>query len=158
MTSTDPTDDDSVIVALADFRYHLRLFLRFSEDVVTRLGLEPKQHQFLLAVEALRLTDQPVTIGSVAERLQLRHHSVVGLADRLEARSLVVRERDTNDHRKVNLRLTDLGRTLLIELSAAHREELSARAPELMEALQAIAAIERREPPYLRLPRRDHDE
>ncbi|MEO6753630.1 MAG: helix-turn-helix domain-containing protein, partial [Chthoniobacteraceae bacterium] len=69
---------------LAAFRFALRRFLRFSEDAATAAGITPQQHQALLAIKGFPARDR-VTVGELAERLQIRHHSAVGLIDRLVA-------------------------------------------------------------------------
>ena len=122
--------------ALAEFRYQLRRFLHFSEVRALEAGLEPQQHQLLLAVKGLPQGEAP-TIVRLAERLRLRHHSVVGLVDRLEARSLVKRRRDTEDHRCVFIDLTTEGEVLLAQLSQFHEEELREMAPALIASLGA---------------------
>lgn len=67
--------------ALAAFRYALRQFLRFSEDAAATEGLSPQQHQALLAIKGFPGRDS-VTIGELAEKLQVRHNSAIGLVDR----------------------------------------------------------------------------
>ena len=74
--------------SMAAVRYALRRFLRFSEDGAKAVGLTPQQHQALLAIKGYPARDS-VTVGELAERLQVRHHSAVGLVDRLEALGLV---------------------------------------------------------------------
>src|SRR5487761_1614906 len=74
--------------ALADFRYGIRRFLNFSEQAARAAGIEPQQHQALLAIKGLPAA-RNATIGALAERLQIQHHSAVELADRLEARALL---------------------------------------------------------------------
>jgi DNA-binding MarR family transcriptional regulator len=120
---------------LAEFRYQIRRFLRFSEKAAREVGLEPVQHQLLLAVKGNR--GEP-TVGDLAERLQLRHHSVVGLIDRMAERSLVSRSHATGDRRRVLVRLTRKGQALLRRLSLVHRAELQAGERVLTEALQNI--------------------
>src|SRR5438067_13119315 len=85
--------------ALAEFRYQLRRFLRFSEQTTREMGLEPQQHQLLLALKGLP-NGRNATVGDLAERLQLRHHSTVELIDRLAERSLIERTRDETDQRR----------------------------------------------------------
>ena len=121
--------------ALAEFRYQIRRFLRFSEEAARGAGLEPAQHQLLLAVKAC---EGEATVGWLAERLQLRHHSVVGLLDRLEDGGWVRRDRGAEDRRQVRVRLTGMGETVLAKLSAEHRKELGAAGRDLAAALQAI--------------------
>src|SRR6266566_9056175 len=79
---------------LAAFRYQLRQFLHFSEQAAQKAGLTPRQHQALLAIKGFPGRDS-VTIGELAEQLQIAHHSAVGLVDRLEAQNLIVRELST---------------------------------------------------------------
>jgi hypothetical protein len=74
--------------ALAEFRYQIRRFLRYSEQAARRGGLKPAQHQLLSAIKA---HDGQPTVGELAERMQLRHHSTVGLIDRLVQGGLVRR-------------------------------------------------------------------
>jgi DNA-binding MarR family transcriptional regulator len=123
--------------SLAEFRYALRLFLRFSEEAAQRAGLTPQQHQALLAIKGFPKRDH-VTVGELAERLQLRHHSAVGLVDRLVAARLVVRRPDTADRRQVYLALTPRGTAVLQRLSAAHREELRRVAPQIESILERL--------------------
>ena len=127
--------------ALAEFRYHIRRFLRFSEQAARLAGLEPAQHQLLLAVKAH--VGQP-TVGELAERLQLLHHSVVGLVDRLVDCGLVKRNRAEVDRRQVRVRLTPTGEAVLRKLSLEHRAEIGTAGSALAAALQAILA---RRPP-----------
>jgi DNA-binding MarR family transcriptional regulator len=118
--------------ALSDFRYLLRCFLEFSEKAAREAGIQPRQHQALLAIKAF---EQPVTIGILAERLRIRHHSAVELVDRLVEAGLVVRVQDTNDNRKVILHLTARAEAYLKELSAVHLDELSRIEPVLTRIL-----------------------
>lgn len=123
--------------ALAEFRYQLRRFLRFSEDAARSFGIEPSQHQLLLALRALS-EDSPPTVGALAERLLLRQHSVVGLLDRLEARDMVRRERAEGDRRQVRVRLAPPGEEVLRRLSLHHRAELRNAGPVLAHALKEL--------------------
>jgi DNA-binding MarR family transcriptional regulator len=122
---------------LADLRYHLRLFLRFSESAARDAGLTPQQHQALLAIKGFPRRDR-VTIGELAERLQLRHHSAVGLADRLVSARLLARQQDTRDRRQVYLKLTARGERVLQRLSAAHKEQLRRAAPQVQYLLERL--------------------
>jgi DNA-binding MarR family transcriptional regulator len=123
--------------ALAAFRYALRQFLRFSEEAAVAAGLTPQQHQALLAIKGFPGRDQ-VTIGELAERLQLRHHSAVGLADRLVAEGWVSRRRDGTDRRQVHLVLTGRGELVLEKLSAAHKEQLRRIGRQLKPLLELL--------------------
>jgi len=122
---------------LAELRHQIRRFLTFSEREARAAGIEPQQHQLLLAIKGLPEPLRP-TIGALAERLQLRHHTVVGLADRLVAAKLAVRLANPADRREILLRITPHGERLLRQLSLAHRAELESAGPALVQALQAI--------------------
>ena len=124
------------IRALAEFRYQLRLFLRFSEVAAREAGIEPQQHQLMLAVKALE--PEPAGMTHLAERLLLRHHSVVGLVDRLEQHGMVKRVRSTQDRRSAQVLLTPKGTRVLHNLSQHHRKELKVAIPALIEHLTDI--------------------
>lgn len=128
---------DAEYEALAGFRYALRQFMRFSEEAAQQVGLTPQQHQALLTIKGFPGRER-VTIGEMAERLQIRHHSAVGLVDRLSAQGLVMREPDTVDRRQVLVGLTPRGTELLAQLSASHREELQRIGPELRTLLMLL--------------------
>jgi len=109
---------------LARFRYAIRKFLGFSEQVVRQAGLTPQQHQLLLGVAGFT-GKESATIGELAEFLQVRHHSAVGLVDRAEAMDLVRREVNPDDRREVRVSLTSDGARKLRALATLHRQELS---------------------------------
>lgn len=118
---------------LAEFRFALRVFLRFSEDAARSAGLTPNQHQLLLAVRGA--PDGPPTITEVADRLQLRHNSTVELVDRAEAAGLVQRRADPEDRRQQRLSCTRRGERILESLSVAHRDELRRFREEMTDLL-----------------------
>ena len=120
--------------ALAEFRYALRRFLAFSAAVARAAGLEPQQHQLLLALRGLP-GGAEATIGALAARLGIRHHSAVELVDRMAARGLVRRARGASDRRRVLVRLAPRGHGLLRRLTLAHRAELRSIGPALVRAL-----------------------
>lgn len=122
---------------LAEFRYQLRCFLRFSEQVARTAGLEPQQHQLLLAIKGLPQERQP-TIGTLAERLQIAHHSMVELIDRLVERDFIQRHRDETDQRRVLVTLTPRGEEVLWNISLAHRAELRSSGPTLVQTLSLL--------------------
>ncbi len=123
--------------ALAAFRYELRQFLAFSEQAAREVGIEPQQHQLLLAVGGLPAKQRP-NIRTLAERLCVQHHTAVALVDKLAERGLVRRERSLEDKREVLVRLTEPGADLLQELSRKHRLHLRSVGPEMVAALAAI--------------------
>ena len=121
MTASSPAD----IRNLARFRYALRKFLHTSDEAARRAGLTPQQHQLLLGVAGF--TGQNwATIGELADFLQVRHHSVVGLIDRAEDMGLVRREANPDDRREVRVSLTSDGMRKLRALTELHRTELNA--------------------------------
>ena len=122
--------------ALAEVRYQVRRFLHFSEGVARAAGLEPRQHQLLLAVKGLPEGVRP-RITELAERLQIQHHSAVELVDRLAA-SGYVRRRRGQDRREVLLSLTPKGEKVLRQLSIHHRAEFRKHGPALVEALKRV--------------------
>ncbi|WP_027058002.1 MarR family winged helix-turn-helix transcriptional regulator [Mesorhizobium loti] len=119
---------------LSEFRYLIRRFLEFSQLQAEDAGLTPRQHQALLAIKGYP-DGGPVTVGDLAERLRIRHHSAVELVNRLSEAGLVARDQDRDDHRRVLLRLTEHAEDCLAELSAAHLDELSRIEPMLRRLL-----------------------
>jgi DNA-binding MarR family transcriptional regulator len=124
---------------LAEFRHQLRLFLHFSEAAAAKFGLQPQQHQLLLQI-AGRPEGVAATVGYVAERLGLRHNSVVELSMRCEEAGLIRRTHGDNDRRCVLLELTPKGLRTLEALSLDHARELNELAPQLIRTLTAIKA------------------
>ncbi|HVV00040.1 MAG TPA: MarR family transcriptional regulator [Verrucomicrobiae bacterium] len=122
---------------LASLRYSLRQFQRFSERAATRAGVTPQQHMALLAIKGFPGRDW-LTIGELAERLQIVHNAAVGLADRLVRRKYVERKRGGGDRRLVFLKLTRQGQTLLETLSAAHHEQLRQLGPRINALLTRL--------------------
>jgi len=121
--------------ALAELRYQIRRFLRFSEEAARKMSLEPQQHQLMLALKGLPPGIRP-TIGTLAERLQIQHHSAVELVNRLSAGGLVRRNRSGEDRRQVLLGLTPKGEKVLRELSIGYKAELRSQGPALVAALE----------------------
>ena len=122
---------------LAQFRYLLRQFARFSEIAAREVGLTTQQHQALLAIQGFS-NQQSLTIGELAERLNLRSHSVVGLVNRLVRRGLVRRRTDVQDARRVRVELSTQGGKLLARLSKVHRGELKRLAPLLKRLIAQL--------------------
>ncbi|HWG59776.1 MAG TPA: MarR family transcriptional regulator [Candidatus Acidoferrales bacterium] len=116
-------DSRSTIEQLARFRYQLRQFLRSSEKRARAAGVTPQQHQLLLGV-AGHTGRGWATISELAEFLQERHNSVVGLVDRALRRNLVTKRHMAGDLRAVRVSLTPRGRRILKHLASFHRKEL----------------------------------
>jgi DNA-binding MarR family transcriptional regulator len=124
---------------LAEFRYRVRRFLHFSEEVARSKGIEPQQHQLMLAIKGLARGERP-NLTTLSQRLCLRHHSAVELVDRLEKRGAVTRRHSGRDRREVFVELTARGEELLRQLSALIRQELMVTGPALSASLQAVLA------------------
>ncbi len=128
---------------LAELRHQVRRFLRFSEQAARNSGLEPRQHQLMLALKGLPESARP-TIRELAERLQIQHHSAVELVNRLAAGGYVRRRRGNTDRREVLLSLTAKGDRVLAELSIDHWAELRTQGPVLLKALKKVMQSENR--------------
>jgi DNA-binding MarR family transcriptional regulator len=121
--------------ALAELRYQIRNFLHFSEQAARRAGLEPRQHQLMLSLKGLPQGMRP-SIGALAHRLRIQHHSAVELVNRLAQGGYVQRDRAGEDRRAVLLSLTAKGEKILRVLSIDHRSELRVQGPALVLALR----------------------
>ena len=129
--------------ALADFRHQLRRFLWRREQAARAAGISPQQYQLLLALKGLR-SGAPATIGELAEQLQIRHNSAVGLIDRLAARGLVLRRRAAGDRRRVLIALTRAGEAKLRRLALFSLTELQHEGPALARAQTTLWRAGRR--------------
>jgi DNA-binding MarR family transcriptional regulator len=121
-------------LALSEFRYQLRRFLRHMEEAARESGTNPQQYQLVLAIKGLPREMSP-TISQLAERMQLNHNSMVELVDRCEENKLLRRERSSTDRRQVTLSLTPEGEAVLRKLGTAAREELQDTGPGLVDAI-----------------------
>ena len=134
MTRVDPDNYE----ALAEFRYLLRKFLRFSKDFLrTNAGLNPEQYEALLAIKAFS-SASGVTISELSERLQVKHHSAVNIVDRLVEGKLITRKAGEGDRRHRHLELTAKGEKLIEELATVHRKEIRTRSTGLIKALERL--------------------
>jgi DNA-binding MarR family transcriptional regulator len=125
--------------AMAELRYQIRRFLRFSENVARQFGIEPQQHQLLMAIKGLPSSAKP-TIRVLAERMQLQHHSTVELIDRLVDRGFLCRLRATDDRRQVLVKLTHAGEEFLQQLALHHWQELQSVGPRFVKVIQSLIA------------------
>jgi len=125
--------------SLAEFRYQIRRFLRFSEAAARSAGIAPQHHQLMLAIKGKAPGEEP-RIAYLAERLQIQHHSAVELVDRLVKKGLITRHRGSEDRREVFVRLTPRGEHLLAELTMHTSAELRSAAPALVSILRKLAA------------------
>jgi len=120
-----PPLDKEEFELLADFRYQIRKFLRFSENVTRKAGITPLQYLMLLNIKGYPGRDW-ATIGELAERLQAQHHGVVALVSRAEKQGFVERRRSTEDRRRIEVRLLPKGEEYVTLLAGEHRKQLIA--------------------------------
>jgi len=132
------TTSDIQYRALAEFRYHIRKYLTFSDEAAKAAGLEPKQYQLLLALRGLPEQAVP-TVSALADQLQIRHHSMVELVNRAERNGLVKRIRNGSF---VLLRLTAKGERILARVVDERLHELRVAGPVLVKALQELISTE----------------
>ena len=125
---------------LAAWRYALRRFIHFSEEAAQAAGITPQQYQALLAIKGFPAR-QKVTVGELAERLQLRHHSAVGLIDRLVTEKLAVRVPSAGDRRQVLVQLTSRGETIVEKIASVHRRQLKRMEKKSADCLSGLAAV-----------------
>jgi len=131
------TLDESEYRKLEELRFQIRRFLNFSESAARSAGIEPQQHQALLVLKAVPDDCLP-TIGYLAERLFVKHHSAVGLVDRLQAMGLLTRRTSAEDARQVFIQLTKKGIRVLHSLSVTHQTELREMSSRLTRTLRAL--------------------
>jgi DNA-binding MarR family transcriptional regulator len=120
---------------LARFRYELRRFQDFSEMAANRSGLTVQQHQALLAIRGFS-SREPISVGDLARYLLIRHHTAVGLVDRMVKLKILSRSVDAKDGRRVLVQLTRKGERSLQRLSRIHLQELRAIGPTLTKILR----------------------
>jgi len=131
--------NDAEYMALAEFRYQIRRYLRHMEEIAREVGHNPQQYQVLLAIKGLPKGKSP-TISAIAERMQLNHNSMVELVDRCEERGLLHRARSAADRRQVTLAITPEGEALMRQQAAGARQELRTIGPILSESIQRLIA------------------
>lgn len=119
---------------LARVRFAIRSYLRFSDEAVRQHGLTPQHYQLLLALRGFPGRNW-ASVGELAERLQLRHHSTVELVNRAQDHALVRRDADPDDGRTVRVLLTAEGQRMLARLSPLHRDQMQRMAAALTPPL-----------------------
>jgi DNA-binding MarR family transcriptional regulator len=123
--------------ALAELRYRIRKFLREGDTVASETGLEPQQYLLLLMIRGIP-NGQEATVSNLAERLVLKHHSVVELIDRMETHGYVRRSRSREDRRSVLVSLLPRGAKLLEQVAHHRVGELRASGAALASAIAAL--------------------
>ena len=135
-----PSNNDVTLAdyrALSEFRYQIRRYLAFSDAAAHAVGLPSRQYQLLLALKGLP-EEIEATIGNLAERLNIRHHSAVELVDRLEKRELVQRERSELHRSFVFVRITTEGESVLKKVVATRISDLKVAGPILVKTLTTL--------------------
>lgn len=127
-------DEKSEYQARAEFRFLIRKFLAFAEKAAREVQLTARQHEALIAIVSRSFT----SISDLAECLVIKHHSAVGLADRLENAGLIVREQNAENYREVGVVATPKALKLLKELAPSHRAELRRITPAMKSALRKL--------------------
>jgi DNA-binding MarR family transcriptional regulator len=122
---------------LAELRYHIRCFLRIRETTARAKGVEPQQYLLMLQVRGLE-GRRPATIGTLAERLQVTHHSTVELVDRLVRRGMLERRRTGPDRRAVVVRITPKGARVVRSIARHSVSELQTEGPALVAVLRRL--------------------
>ena len=120
---------------LAEIHHQIRRYLHTGELAARALGLEPRQHQVLLAIKGLPAGVRP-RVCEVAEQLQIQHHSAVELVNRLVSAGYVKRQRENGDRREVLLALTPKAQRTLGQMADYHSTELDEGAPAVVAALR----------------------
>jgi len=134
---------DTEYRALAELRYRIRHFIQEGDAAAQRSNLEPQQYLMLLAIRGLP-QGAVATIRTLAERMALKHHSAVGLIDRLESHGLVRRSPGEGDKREVRVSLLPQGSKLLDRVASERLSELRASGAALADAITAL--VERKQP------------
>lgn len=139
-TTQNSVGSDLRLKSLADFRYEMRRFMSFSESAADRYGIATQQYQLMQVIAAMP-EGQSGSISYLADRMVLKHNSMVELVDRAERAGLVKREHDERDLRRSLVRLTPEGETVLMKLVEEHVRELAPKCEPLIEALKNLQQL-----------------
>src|SRR5713101_8650175 len=123
--------------ALAELRYRIRKFVGEGDAMARAAGLEPQQYLLLLALRGLPEGEE-ATVRTLAERLALKHHSVVELIDRLEMHGYVRRTRGRDDRRRVLVSLLPRGERILEQVARHRIGELRSNGHALVRAINQL--------------------
>ena len=139
-TTQNSVGSDQRLKSLADFRYEMRRFMSFSEAAADRYGIATQQYQLMQVIAAMP-EGQSGSISYLADRMVLKHNSMVELVDRAERAGLVKREHDERDLRRSLVRLTPEGESVLMKLVEEHVTELAPKCEPLIEALKNLQQL-----------------
>lgn len=125
--------------ALAEFRFQLRRFLAFSEANARKNNLTSQQYQALLTIKGLSAPQGYMSVGELAEFLLVKHHTAVGLIDRMAKSGLLKRFRDSGDGRRIHVMLTRKGEQQLSSVAELNWAELRSRKLSLPRILRSFS-------------------
>lgn len=108
---------------LSDFRYQLRCYLRFSEELTHQHGITNLQYLVMLHIKGYQNREW-ANVKELTEKLQTHHHGVVALVSRCEKLGLLLRKRSEGDKREVEIHLTPEGDRLVTVIAKQHRDAL----------------------------------
>lgn len=117
---------------LIDLRKILRAVHIHSRSMIKNYGLTSPQ---LLILREIERVENP-TLGNIAKAVSLAPATLTGIIRRLETRGLLIREADTEDKRRMHVRLTEKSRDLIQKTPPPMQEKF-------MAALEDLASEER---------------
>lgn len=131
-----PSPHDSAAIAMDALRRIVRS-LR-SADAVSEALLGVSAAQLFLLRELAK--QESLTIGELAQRTATAQSSVSEVVARLASKTLIVRQRSAVDRRRIDVSLTEGGRSLLRRADETVQEKLLAGFSRLPENRQAMTA------------------
>ena len=130
--------EEQVFLSLMLAADHL---LRAELEVLRVAELTFSQYNVLRILRGAR--PDPLSCGTISQRMVTRDSDVTRLLDKLEERKLIERSRDARDRRTVTAIITDAGLQLLRKLDGpvarVHREQLKHLTPTQLETLRKLA-------------------
>lgn len=115
MSRTGPTRNALVAAIIAQGRANSTGTVLLHAAIAERLGLNPSDHK---CADLMLSESEPCTPGRLAELTGLSTGAITGVIDRLERAGFLVREHDSEDRRRVLLRLTHTRAPELLALFA----------------------------------------
>jgi MarR family transcriptional regulator, organic hydroperoxide resistance regulator len=105
----DLTSDDEISETVQSLRRIVKAIEDYSHEVSQSFGITGPQ---LWALKTISQSGA-IPLGQLSKKMYLHPSTITGLIDRLEARSLVARNRDSADRRVVTVELTPAGQDLV---------------------------------------------
>ncbi len=126
---------------LVSMRRVIRAIDMYSKKLSKESGLTSPQ---LIVLQEIGMTPG-IMVKQIADNINLSSATVTSILDRLESRELVVRERSSQDKRKVGVFLTDTGRDTLESSPKPLQAHFIQRfeALEQWEQTQLVATMQR---------------